>query len=635
MTIQQYLFNQHCQYHPSAVECQRRHQTSKKGQQGKIHSESDISKFKLTQNFLYFREVLKEQYEIRTGSCIHELIVLVSSRADNYELRKAIRDTWASVRYANIKVMFVTGKLASLPWPLRNSETQLLDEMNRYKDVIVGNFIDDIIYTTTVKYLFGFQWILNNCYRGKFVLCVEDTMFVNLTLTEEVLTSLMKRKIGKVWIGTVRNHQPVSHLNSEIFEWFGSSHRYYVPYRSWPDSTLPPLCVTELGFILSVESVEYIYRWSWNHTLFPRPDVHISIVAGQDNITWDISHNTRITPTLMKGNVCMFRKFVITNGFDNPDLFYKAWNGHQNVYDLQLDCHNPDVDQILPRGVSNHNYFDKTLGLIHDVRHACLNEGIRDNSLTLLMLITSHPNNFEARQAIRRTWASNANIHNSKLLFVLGVHRNLFSTFYSEREIQSRIHKEYVTHQDLIQANFSENHRNLTLKVVLGLRWVTTYCPNARFVFKGDDDVFVNLKQLVTYLSSLNSYQRILLGSVNTGPVVRDDASKYYVEEKVYPAKFYPPFLSGGGYVMSRDLVPKFYQASLTTYLLPLDDVYQGILAKRIGVEPQNHKFFRNAGGSKDVCLLRNSTFTFHRFKPDELMQVWEEFKNRLCNVPN
>ena len=41
-----------------------------------------------------------------------------------------------------------------------------------------------------------------------------------------------------------------------------------------------------------------------------------------------------------------------------------------------------------------------------------------------------------------------------------------------------------------------DTYHNLTLKTVMGLKWTSIFCPQARFVMKTDDDIFVNLSDL-------------------------------------------------------------------------------------------------------------------------------------------
>ena len=50
--------------------------------------------------------------------------------------------------------------------------------------------------------------------------------------------------------------------------------------------------------------------------------------------------------------------------------------------------------------------------------------------------------------------------------------------------------------------DFHDTYLNLTLKTTFLLKWVTARCSNAKFVFKVDDDVFVNPEKLWSTLES-------------------------------------------------------------------------------------------------------------------------------------
>ena len=41
----------------------------------------------------------------------------------------------------------------------------------------------------------------------------------------------------------------------------------------------------------------------------------------------------------------------------------------------------------------------------------------------------------------------------------------------------------------------------------MGLKWASTYCPEAEFVVRVDDDVFLHLKNLVKYLQAHKDLQ--------------------------------------------------------------------------------------------------------------------------------
>lgn len=63
------------------------------------------------------------------------------------------------------------------------------------------------------------------------------------------------------------------------------------------------------------------------------------------------------------------------------------------------------------------------------------------------------------------------------------------------------------------------------------LKWVKTYCPQATFVLKTDDDMFVNIRALAQYLSTPDVRHRkdLIVGSLFCRVVpIKDLGSKWY-----------------------------------------------------------------------------------------------------------
>ena len=58
------------------------------------------------------------------------------------------------------------------------------------------------------------------------------------------------------------------------------------------------------------------------------------------------------------------------------------------------------------------------------------------------------------------------------------------------------IASEQAKYGDVVQGNFVDHYRNLTLKNVMGLKWTGRYCADAQFVLKSDDDAFIDVAQL-------------------------------------------------------------------------------------------------------------------------------------------
>ena len=49
---------------------------------------------------------------------------------------------------------------------------------------------------------------------------------------------------------------------------------------------------------------------------------------------------------------------------------------------------------------------------------------------------------------------------------------------------QLMLEEEHKLYRDIVQGSFIENYKNLTLKSIMGLKWVSQYCKEAPFAIK-------------------------------------------------------------------------------------------------------------------------------------------------------
>ncbi|XP_069504801.1 N-acetyllactosaminide beta-1,3-N-acetylglucosaminyltransferase 3 [Ambystoma mexicanum] len=265
------------------------------------------------------------------------------------------------------------------------------------------------------------------------------------------------------------------------------------------------------------------------------------------------------------------------------------------------------------------------------------------NKIFLFLVIKSSPDNYERREIIRKTWG--------KEMKYEGVHvRRLFITgVYSNERISRRLNKllqiERREHQDILQWDFFDSFFNLTLKQVLFHQWMEKNCPGARFIFNGDDDVFVNTYNMVRYLlgmsGSNHSNPHLFVGQliVNVGPI-REAWSKYYVPVQVTTSNSYPPYCGGGGILMSGFTARTIHKMSLDIELLPIDDVYLGMCLAKAGLQPASHMGMRTVGvnvpsaklDAFDPCYYKELLMV-HRFVPYEMLVMWQAIQdpNIVC----
>ncbi|XP_058485674.1 lactosylceramide 1,3-N-acetyl-beta-D-glucosaminyltransferase A-like [Solea solea] len=243
----------------------------------------------------------------------------------------------------------------------------------------------------------------------------------------------------------------------------------------------------------------------------------------------------------------------------------------------------------------------------------------------LLLFVKSSPNNIERRHAIRSTWGNEAYIQKSlgvtvKVLFALGApFTNKDKPMWSDRSelgFQKQLIFEDQLYGDIIQQDFLDTFHNLTLKLIMQFHWMHSRCAHARFLMTADDDIFVHMPNLVSYLQDVSSrgVTQFWIGRVHRGaPPIRSKDSKYYMSFDMYRWISYPDYTAGAGYVISSDVADKVYQATLTMNAsLYIDDVFMGICANAIGVTPQDHFFFSGEGKALYHPCIYDKMMTSH-----------------------
>merc|ERR1712080_363946 len=147
-----------------------------------------------------------------------------------------------------------------------------------------------------------------------------------------------------------------------------------------------------------------------------------------------------------------------------------------------------DMSRPKHRGPNNHTTLLMTTNL------KC------KKNLDLVILVTTHAfTGSKRRQTIRETWGAyrpeKYNITNKawQTFFVVG------NNTRKEHEAKA-LRRESDQYGDLIEGDFEETFNNLPIKLQVGFEWAHLYCT-ATFIHKTDDDVFLNPKNFLNYLS--------------------------------------------------------------------------------------------------------------------------------------
>ncbi|XP_033029877.1 beta-1,3-galactosyltransferase 1-like [Lacerta agilis] len=257
----------------------------------------------------------------------------------------------------------------------------------------------------------------------------------------------------------------------------------------------------------------------------------------------------------------------------------------------------------------------------------------RQRSPFLILLVITEPQHFATRQAIRQTWGNESSVPGVSILrlFLTGVHPTFGYL------LQALLEEESSIHRDIIQQDFLDTYNNLTLKTLMGMEWISKFCPNVTYVVKADSDIFLNVNYMVSQLLQphLPPKKNYMTGYIywKTKPL-RDKVYKWYVPREVYPNETYPPYCAGPGYVFSGDLAKKIYQVAKTIKVINMEDAFMGICLHELGINVTDSPWglFNVYKVKYDKCQF-SKVVVVHHYGPEELLQIWPGFQdqNQTC----
>lgn len=276
------------------------------------------------------------------------------------------------------------------------------------------------------------------------------------------------------------------------------------------------------------------------------------------------------------------------------------------------------IDQI------NQMYFYEYEPLYKQNFRFTLRERLKceDNNTFLVILVASKPTDVKARQAIRLTWGSKKSWWGNRVLTLFLLGQGEGDTFSLSVEDES------ILYGDIIRQDFLDKYNNLTLKTIMAFRWVTEFCPNARYVMKTDSDVFINTGNLVKFLLNSNTSENFVTGYVFMNNYSdRWFLSKFYISYSDYPFKTYPPYCSGFGYILDTRLACRIYETMSHIKPIKFEDIYVGICLYVLGVGisvPEDAELFFLKRINFSISKYRH-IIAVHGISSYEMMVFWQK----------
>ncbi|GAB1601605.1 beta-1,3-galactosyltransferase 5-like [Argonauta hians] len=246
------------------------------------------------------------------------------------------------------------------------------------------------------------------------------------------------------------------------------------------------------------------------------------------------------------------------------------------------------LSQWLKRSQPNLSYTYNHTSHKHFVKTLISNEGLcTSTSVDILAYVQSSPENYQRRQAIRESWGNINSYKDIRLKIVFVIAKS--SDQKKQKHLIASVANEHIQYNDILLFDFVDSYKNLTLKSISTINWIYQFCPQAKYILKADDDIFINVFILIEkFISQIWKNEKSLIChyTINgTSPIVRSPSSKWFVPLNIFPKKQHFPFSFCSGYAIlfTSTLLPEMYKNSLLAPYISIDDVYTfGVLLQTV-----------------------------------------------------
>ena len=217
------------------------------------------------------------------------------------------------------------------------------------------------------------------------------------------------------------------------------------------------------------------------------------------------------------------------------------------------------------------------------------------------------PDKFDSRQKYRDSLSRGESVallakypnSNVTMLFFLGKQR--YRSKDVEKVVERKIAEEVERYNDIVQVDFVDSYKNLTLKTMSILRWLFTYCNTATFAIKTDPDVLILPAELIRGMEEQyakrfdnNLWDKFLMGRLAKDEIAhRNPKSKWHVPRSLFNDTTYPVFTYGPTYGFTVSAAEPLFNACIRLPFFYLEDVSTtGLCARKAHIPRTSNVWF-------------------------------------------
>ncbi|RCN34679.1 N-acetyllactosaminide 3-alpha-galactosyltransferase [Ancylostoma caninum] len=151
----------------------------------------------------------------------------------------------------------------------------------------------------------------------------------------------------------------------------------------------------------------------------------------------------------------------------------------------------------------------------------------------------------------------------------------------SSPEHQEMLGNESRMHGDILQANYMDTYRNLTLKQLAELRYVASSCQDIKAIIKLDDDVGWNVEKASQFINKSLSTNEICCSRRSYFKPLYKPGEKWTVTKEEWSLPTFPPHCVGMMYIASIAAIKRMLAVVYLQKFFWIDDVFiTGVLTK-------------------------------------------------------